>query len=199
VSIRREIQELVGRAGARGHDALAVGVLVNGESIFQGWRRDGRALDQRALFEIGSITKPFTGVLLADMCLRGEVRLDDPVSKYLQDAPMPRWKTREPTLAELATHSAALPNAPRGFVWNELAFAFGLRSSDPWAELEPGAYGEAVRRTAARRPPGGRFRYSSLGFGLLGVLPTDVVNAADGWSVSEGAVWSPSVVVAEEA
>jgi CubicO group peptidase (beta-lactamase class C family) len=166
--MRGEIERLVDQAGSRGHDALVAGVLAKGGPIVHGWRRDGHGLDERALFEIGSITKPFTGVLLTDMSLRGEVRLEDPVSMYLKDTPVPRWNTREPTLEELATHRAALPNAPRGLVWKELAFVFGLRSSDPWADLEPGAYREAMRRTAARRPPGGRFRYSSLGFGLLG-------------------------------
>lgn len=166
--MRGEIDELVARVGSRGHDALVVGVLTDGESTFHGWRRHGTPVDERSLFEIGSITKPFTGVLLAEMCLRGEVRLDDPVSTYLPDAHLPRWNGREPMLEELATHRAALPNAPRGLVRKELAFVLGLRSSDPWADLDARAYRTAVRATAARRPPGGRFRYSSLGFGLLG-------------------------------
>lgn len=168
--MQTEIEELVARAARRGHDALVVGVLTDGEATFRGRGRgrDGRPADEATLFEIGSITKPFTGVLLADMFLRGEVRLDDPVSRYLPDAQVPRWKEREPTLEELATHRASLPNAPGGLVRKELAFVLGLRSSDPWAALDAAAYREAVRRTAARRPPGGRFRYSSLGFGLLG-------------------------------
>ncbi|MBA3365998.1 MAG: beta-lactamase family protein [Actinobacteria bacterium] len=165
---RGEVEQLVERAGSRGHDALVAGVFTDGESIFHGRGRHGPLPDERTLFEIGSITKPFTGVLLADMVLRGDVRLEDPISKYLPDAQLPRWKGRPPTLEELATHRAALPNAPRGLVRKELAFALGLRSSDPWANLDLRAYREAVRRTAARRPPGGRFRYSSLGFGLLG-------------------------------
>jgi CubicO group peptidase (beta-lactamase class C family) len=35
------------------------------------------------VFEIGSITKAFIGLLLADMVARGEVRLHDPVQRYL--------------------------------------------------------------------------------------------------------------------
>ena len=166
--VHAKMQALVARAGSRGHDALVVAVFADGEPTFHGWRRNGPRPDERTLFEIGSVTKPFTGVLLADMFLRGEMRLDDPVSKYLPDAHVPRWNACEPTLEELATHRASLPNAPRGLVRKELAFALGLRSRDPWADLDPPTYRRAVRRTAARRPPGGRFRYSSLGFGLLG-------------------------------
>lgn len=114
------------------------------------------------------MTKPFNGILLADMCLGGEVRLDDPISRHPPDARVPRWSAREPTLGELATHRADLPNAPHDLGRKELAFALGLRLSDPWADIDARAYREAVRRTAPRRPPGGRFRYLSLGFGLLG-------------------------------
>ena len=86
----------------------------------------------------------------------------------LPDARLPRWSERAPILEELATHRAGLPNAPPGLGRKELAFPLGLRSSDPWADIDARAYREAVRRAAPRRPPGGRFRYSSLGFGLLG-------------------------------
>jgi serine-type D-Ala-D-Ala carboxypeptidase/endopeptidase len=41
------------------------------------------ASDQNTVFEIGSITKVFTGILLAETVRRGEVKLDDPISRYL--------------------------------------------------------------------------------------------------------------------
>ena len=45
--------------------------------------------------------------------------------------PLPRWNERPPTIVELATHRAALPNAPRGLGRTELAFGLGLRRDDP--------------------------------------------------------------------
>jgi CubicO group peptidase (beta-lactamase class C family) len=152
----------------RGRGALVVGVLADGETSFHVRRGDQDQVDERTLFEIGSITKPFTGALLAEMCLRGEVAMDDPVSKHLPDSELPRWRERPPTLEELATHRADLPNAPSGLGRKEMALALGLRSTDPWAGVDRAAYHAAVRHTAARRAPGGRFRYSSLGFALLG-------------------------------
>ena len=44
---------------------------------------NGRPVDGDTLYEIGSITKVFTTLLLADMVERGEVALEDPVAKYL--------------------------------------------------------------------------------------------------------------------
>ena len=70
-------------------------------------------LGVKSVFEIGSITKVFTGVLLADMVARGEVSLSDPVSKYLPDGvTMPTRGGREITLLDLSTQHSALPRLP---------------------------------------------------------------------------------------
>ena len=53
------------------------------------WRSDStdnRALDADSVFEIGSITKVFTALLLADMIARGEVAASDPVAKFLPES-----------------------------------------------------------------------------------------------------------------
>src|SRR5690349_21022287 len=50
----------------------------------------GDTINERTVFEIGSATKAFTGVLLAQMVERGDVRLNDPISLYLpQSAKVP--------------------------------------------------------------------------------------------------------------
>jgi CubicO group peptidase (beta-lactamase class C family) len=46
---------------------------------------DERVPDDDTVFEIGSITKVFTGMLLAQAVLNGEVKLDDPISLYLPE------------------------------------------------------------------------------------------------------------------
>ncbi|MCA1557898.1 MAG: serine hydrolase, partial [Acidobacteria bacterium] len=71
------------------------------------------ALDGDTVFEIGSITKVFTAILLADMVLRGEVSLSDPVSKYLpKTVKVPARNGKEITLLDLATHTSGLPRLP---------------------------------------------------------------------------------------
>jgi D-alanyl-D-alanine-carboxypeptidase/D-alanyl-D-alanine-endopeptidase len=155
------------RLGARGHRALVAGVIGGGERCCRGWAADGAAPDRLSVFEIGSITKAFTGVLLADMTLRGEVLLDDPLSRHL-DHPRPAWRHREPTLLELATHRSDLPNAPKGMSRRELAYSLGFGDTDPWAALTEADYERLVARQSPRRAPGQRFRYSSMAVGLLG-------------------------------
>jgi CubicO group peptidase (beta-lactamase class C family) len=163
-----EVDRLVARA-ARKHHTLAVGTFADGEATFH-----GPGADEPPLFEIGSISKPFTGVLLADMSLGGEVNLDDPVTTYLPVDALPLWEGRPPTLEELATHRAALPNAPRPLARKELAFGLGLSRHDPWTGIDTAAYHRLVHQTKAAAPPGRRFAYSSLGYGLLGDALTAV-------------------------
>jgi len=144
-----------------------VGVLKGGEREIRGWSASGLPPNDRSLFEIGSITKTFTGVLLADMVLAGEVALDDPLSRHLP-APAPRWRHGEPTMLDLATHRSGLPNTPRGMGRRELAYALGFGDRDPWADLSEHEYHGLVQRESPRRAPGGRTRYSSVAVGLLG-------------------------------
>ncbi len=165
--LEREVDRELAALGARGHQAVVAGVVRDGETVCRGWAADGPAPDATTLFEIGSVTKVFTGVLLADMHLRGEVSLDDPLSLYLPE-PRPAWRHREPTLRELATHQSGLPNTPRTLHRRELAHHLGWRESDPWADVTGEDYRRLVTRESPRRAPGTGFRYSSMAVGLLG-------------------------------
>ncbi|HZJ70768.1 MAG TPA: serine hydrolase domain-containing protein, partial [Planctomycetota bacterium] len=72
--------------------------------------KDPRPLSAGTTFEIASVTKVFTALLLADMARRGEVSLDDPVAKLLPPGiRVPERDGRKITLADLATHTSGLP------------------------------------------------------------------------------------------
>ena len=162
-----ELDRRLGELGERGHQAVVAGAIRAGERACRGWAARGEPPDGSSLFEIGSITKAFTGVLLADMHLRGEVSLGDPLSTHLP-SPRPAWRHREPTLVELATHRSALPNTPGPMGRRELAYSLGFGSTDPWADVTAHDYARFVAEEAPRRAPGGPMRYSSMAVGLLG-------------------------------
>ena len=72
--------------------------------------------DGGTIFEIGSVTKAFTGTLLAEAIRRGEVKPDDPAQKYLPaDWVLPRRDDRDITLLHLTTHTSGLPVQPPAF------------------------------------------------------------------------------------
>ena len=99
---------------------IVVGVIdANGRRIVAHGRfgaDDARAVDGYTIFEIGSVTKVFTALALAEMATQGEVSLDDPVAKYLPaGVTMPERGGRKITLRDLATHMSGLPRLPDNF------------------------------------------------------------------------------------
>ncbi len=145
---------------ARPPGGLAVGAIAGAHAVARGY---GGA-HAGTIFEIGSVTKVFTAILLADLAAEGVLGLDEPL-----DACLPRGTivpTRDgvrATLADVATHTAGLPSAPPGFLRHALR-----HRGDPWAALTAEELLAALARTRLRHVPGGRFRYSNFGFGLLG-------------------------------
>ncbi len=70
-------------------------------------------VNQSTLFNIGSITKTFTTLLLADMVKQGLVNLTDPIEKYLpSNVKVPQFNGQKITLEDLATHTSGLPELP---------------------------------------------------------------------------------------
>jgi D-alanyl-D-alanine-carboxypeptidase/D-alanyl-D-alanine-endopeptidase len=120
-----------------------------------------RPLAADSVFEIGSITKTFTGAVLADMVRRGQVKLDDPVGKYLPpDVRVPSLNGRQITLLDLATHMSGLPRLPTGYVPPD--------EGNPYARFDAEQLYAFLKRYELEREPGAKFEYSNLGMGLLG-------------------------------
>jgi len=114
----------------------------------------------RTIFQIGSVTKVFTALLLADMAERGEVRLSDPAACYL-----PGSRGGTVTLADLATHTSGFPRLPRGLLWFAL-----LSPRDPYARYPERRFLRAARRALRAGSGGHPYTYSNFGYGLLGYL-----------------------------
>jgi CubicO group peptidase (beta-lactamase class C family) len=143
---------------------IVVGVVsASGVEFYaDGYLSASRAdkVDERTVFETGSVGKTFTALLLADAVGRGEVRLDDPIRKYLpKTVTVPTRFGREITLLHLVTHTSGLPVIP-----DNLAPADEL---NPYADYTVALLYEFL---AGYRLPslGTRYEYSNLGFGLLG-------------------------------
>lgn len=122
---------------------------------------DRRPVDGETLFEIGSVTKAFTGLLLADMVGRGEVKLDDPVVRYLPPGvTVPERNGKAITLLDLATHTSGLPRLP-----DNMAMA---DPKNPYADYTEAQLDAFLRTYVLTRDIGATYEYSNLGVGLLG-------------------------------
>jgi CubicO group peptidase (beta-lactamase class C family) len=144
---------------------IAVGVLEADGSVttaFAGDAGEGaRPLGAGSGFEIGSITKTFTGILLAEMVRTGDVRYDDPVSRYLpQGVRVPSLNGREITLLDLATHHSGLPAMPDNMDPAD--------PSNPYADYSVAQMYAFLAGFRPEREAGAAYQYSNIGFGLLG-------------------------------
>lgn len=146
-------------AGCAG--SVVVGVLDGDARLVRGFGRVGDGVpDGRTRYEIGSVTKVFTGLLLADAVARGVVALDDPVQGLLPDgATMPQFEDQPVRLWHLATHTSGLPRLPD---------MKGGDAKDPYAHFDDAHLFAVLPAARIRRAPGEKYVYSNLGVGLLG-------------------------------
>jgi len=149
---RKAVGIVAGTIDASGQHLVAYGKID---------RKSDRPPDGDTVFEIGSLTKVFTSLLLADMVERGEVNLDDPVAKYLPaGAKVPTRGGRQITLLDLSMHISGLPRLPKNL--------------DPADPLNPYADYTGARPLdflagyTLTRDIGEKYEYSNLGAGLLG-------------------------------
>lgn len=121
------------------------------------------ALDGDSVFEIGSITKTFTGTLLADLVLRGDVDLDTPIRHYLPERiRIPSYNGKEITLLHLATHTSGLPGIPTNII---------MRSyEDPYSDYTTDLMLQFLADYELTREIGSLWEYSNLGVALLGYI-----------------------------
>ena len=142
-----------------------VGIIDAGERSFvtagQARKSTGAVPTADSIFEIGSIAKTFTAVLLADMVVKGEVALDDAAASYLPEGVLlPTRGGKVITLRHLATHTSGLPRMPSNFAPADWA--------NPYADYTVDNMYAFLADHTLTREIGERVEYSNLGMGLLG-------------------------------
>ncbi|WP_250301603.1 beta-lactamase family protein [Streptomyces sp. NBC_01387] len=115
-------------------------------------------------YELGSLSKTFTGLLLAELDRCGELSVDDAVADHLPLPPrLPRY-ARRITLRHLATHTSGLPRVPRDMIAGAVLRPY----ANGYAHYDTGRLLHAFTRTRTRHAPGSRWHYSNFGLALLG-------------------------------
>jgi D-alanyl-D-alanine-carboxypeptidase/D-alanyl-D-alanine-endopeptidase len=150
----KSVSIVVGMVGPEGRRIVAHGSMG---------MTDPRPVNGDTLYEIGSITKVFTSLLLADMVERGELTLDDPVAKYLPaDVKMPERNGKQITLFDLSTHRSGLPRMPSNFNPKD-----PIR---PYVDYPVEWLYEFLSSYELRRDVDAEWEYSNLGAGLLSLV-----------------------------
>jgi CubicO group peptidase (beta-lactamase class C family) len=151
---------VIGLLDHRGIRVFAEGKLDNGTN---------RRVDGNTVFEIGSVTKVFTVLMLLDAVRRGELSLDDPLAKHLpEQVRVPAFNGKEITLLNLAVQDSGLPFFPDNLgprPVSDLTLDEIKQYSDAYTLDQMYAFLGSHKLSMA---PGARFEYSNVGMALLG-------------------------------
>ncbi len=156
-AIDRAMNDPIAQGSLPAGTGVVVGIVKGADRLvltYGGVRPD-------SVFEIGSITKTFTGLILARMTVDGRARLDEPVRALLKPrVELPGPGVEEITLLDLATHRSGLPLMPDN--------AAPAEPGNPYAEYDAGRLFDLVRRRGLARPEDTLYGYSNVGVALLG-------------------------------
>lgn len=152
---------------------LAAAVVREDKACLMAFGRPSLASSQEVtgetLFEIGSITKTFTAILLASEIARGRLRLDQPVQELLSREVRLPSGAGVVTLRHLTTHTSGFPRLAGSKPENlRGVLAMLLIGSDPFENFFEADLQRSLRSVSLEFPPGQRMSYSNFGATTLG-------------------------------
>lgn len=157
---RCEVDGIVKAALKQKKAATVIGITDGDKSVVYGY---GRVTDNRdakpdgeTMFEIASLSKLFTALILADMVNHGEVSLNDPVEKYMPTTVhVPTFAGTAITLLHLANYTSGLPRMPK-------------ERKDAWTPFSTERLYKTIGTYKLSARPGSKYQYSNLAYVLLG-------------------------------
>jgi serine-type D-Ala-D-Ala carboxypeptidase/endopeptidase len=154
-------------------DHIAPGIVIGFVDEQRSWvvaygncrASENKPVNGDTLFEIGSITKVFTALLLQDMADHSELNLDDPIGKFLpENVRIPSRNGKQISLVDLATHYSGLPRMPSNMSWWYFLWNF----MNIFAKYDSDKLYKFLSEYKLPRDIGTQYEYSNLGIGLLG-------------------------------
>lgn len=148
-------------------NAVSIGIISNGKT----WKRSygsltsdkEQAADEKTIYEIGSISKVFTSILLADAIESGTIKLDDPISSVMKELSKTNPSVGDSiTVRHLSHHLSGLPVMPPNYTPKE--------PTNPFKEYDREKLSEYLLSAKPARKPDEGYEYSNLAVGLLGDL-----------------------------
>ncbi len=161
-AVKRSIIERIDNGDNQG---IVVGIINKSGTDFYSYgyanEDKSRKVDKHSIFEIGSISKVFTSIILSDMILNDEIQIEDPIEKFLPEKiTIPERDGKRITLWNLATHTSGLPRMPNNFHPKD--------PMNPYADYTVDNMYDCISAYKLRRDIGRKYEYSNLGMGLLG-------------------------------
>ncbi len=126
----------------------------------------------KTIYEIGSISKTFTGILFAQAILDKKLGLNDPVKKHLGEAYSNlAYKGTDIELVHLANHTSRIHRVPFNLMTQP-----GFTIGNPYKNYTKEMVMEYLKLMKPDTLPGTKNEYSNLGMGLLGIIEEKAYN-----------------------
>lgn len=154
--------------------SITIGIVLDGKIIYaKGFgyadKENKKLADANTVYQLGSVTKTFTGNLLARLIAEKKISLDDPLSKFFpKSLKIPTDKNgRIITIRDIATHSAEFPRYPDNI---------GRIDGDPLLGFSKEQLYKGIELVTIENPIGVRYSYSNFGYGVLGTALENATN-----------------------
>lgn len=153
--------------------SVSVGLLIDGKrfKVHRGELIEGKAPTDQSLYEIASLTKTFTGTLLAHAIVEGKVSIDDDIREYLEgDFPNLEFEGHPITFRHLVTHTGGIPRMfPQNDLFDNPDFdTLPFQLNELQAGYTKAEFMEALGQVGLDTIPGYQFSYSNAGANLIG-------------------------------
>lgn len=157
------IQTIEKRVEKRMNPSIAIAIIDESGTQFYNFGKttrdeNGKDVNENTIYEIGSITKVFTALLLAEQVLEGSLRVDEGINNYLpEEAQVSVMGEQEITFEHLSNHSSGLPRMPSNF--------HPENTSNPFADYTLEQLYECISNYEPTRAVGSAYEYSNLAQG----------------------------------
>jgi len=153
--------------------SLSIAIIQKGITCFYHYgepkKQTGQLPSNANIYEIGSVTKTFTGILLAKAIEEKKVNPNDDIRKYLPaSCKNLSYKNTPVTLLQLANHTAGIPRIP-----DNLESQKNFDGKDPYKNYTKQMLFNYLSKLKLESMPGIKSDYSNTGMALLGIILAD--------------------------
>lgn len=164
---------------------LSIGIYANGNSTYYnyGELKKGTHIlpSKNTIYEIGSISKTFTGILFANAINEKKAGLNDPVKKFLgNDYKNLSYKGKDIELVHLANHTSRIQRIP-----TDLSAQPDFDPQNPYKNYSETMLLDYLKKTVIDTFPGVKNEYSNLGMTTLAVIMEKIYGKSYGQLINE--------------
>ena len=150
---------------------MSIGILKGGKTVVYHYGESDKTTkkiaDNNTLYEIGSITKTFTGIILAHAVLEKKIDLETDIRKYLsEEYPNLQYKNNPILIKHLTNHTSGIISFPSLDVMSQK----GYDAKNPYKNYTTEMVLAYLHKVKLDTAPGFKANYSNFATGLMGII-----------------------------